>query len=57
MVRDCYDDHSGLFQIADGVQIDQDDPLRHLAAIGLVLQPDGWKVSAVDQPEEPCAGS
>lgn len=57
MVRDCYDDRSGLFQVADGVRIDQDDPLRHLATIGLVLQPDGWKVSSVDQPEEPCASS
>lgn len=56
-VRDCYDDHSGLFQIADGVRIDQDDPLPHLATIGLELQPDGWKVSSVDQPEEPCASS
>ncbi|MGZ7027631.1 MAG: hypothetical protein ACXVJ4_19065, partial [Acidimicrobiia bacterium] len=56
-VRDCFDDHSGLFQIADGVRIDQDDPLPHLATIGLELQPDGWKVSSVDQPEEPCASS
>lgn len=56
-LRDCYDDRSGLFQVANGVRIDQDDPQRHFAAIGLELQADGWKVSSIDQPEEPCASS
>jgi hypothetical protein len=56
-VRDCYDDRSGLFQVAGGARVDQDDPLRHLAMIGLELQTDGWRVSSVDQPEESCANS
>ena len=54
---DCYDDHSGVFQIVDGARLDQDDPLPHLATMGLVLESDGWKVSSVDQLEGPCAGS
>lgn len=53
-VRDCYDDRSGLFAAADGTRIDQDDPNRHLALFGLERQVDGWKVSTIDQPEEPC---
>lgn len=56
-VRDCYDDRSGLFQVTDGARIDQDDPRPHLATFGLVLQADGWKVSTIEQPEEPCANS
>lgn len=56
-VRDCYDDRSGLFQVTDGARIDQDDPHPHLATFGLVLQADGWKVSTIEQPEEPCANS
>ena len=56
-VRDCYDDQSGLYRVADGARIDQDDPNRHLALIGLERQADGWKVTTVDQPEAPCTDS
>jgi hypothetical protein len=56
-VRDCYDDHSGLYRVADGSRVDQDDPHLHLAALGLVHQANGWRVASVDQSEEPCARS
>jgi hypothetical protein len=55
--RDCYDDHSGLFQVAGDIRIDQDDPRPHLATIALELQADGWRVASIDQPEEPCVRS
>jgi hypothetical protein len=56
-VRDCYDDHSGLYRVADGSRVDQDDPGLHLAELGLVHQANGWRVSSIDQSGEPCARS
>ena len=57
VVRDCYDDRSGLYQAADGTRIDADDPRLHLAIFRLEHEADGWKVAAVDRSEEPCANS
>ena len=44
-VRDCYDDTTGLYRIADGSRRDVDTPERHLARMALVLEDGVWKVA------------
>jgi hypothetical protein len=46
-VRDCYDDTTGLYRIADGSRIDTDDPERHQVLMTFVRENGTWKVSAI----------
>jgi len=46
-VRDCYEDHTGLYRRKDGKRLDANDPRRHQALITLVRANGTWKVSAV----------
>ena len=46
-VRDCYDDTTGLYRIANGERLDTDDPDRHQVVFVLVLEDGVWKVRQV----------
>ena len=52
-VLDCVDDRTGAFR-ADGTRVDVDDPRPHQFVFSLVRGTLGWRVTAVDQSEEPC---
>lgn len=47
MVRDCYDDLSGLYRISNDERVDTDDPARHQVVYTLVNENDVWKVSNI----------
>lgn len=36
VISDCYDDHTGIYRLADGSRIDKDDPRRHLVTVTIV---------------------
>jgi hypothetical protein len=47
LVRDCYDDRTGLYHVGDGERIDTEDPRRHKAALTFKRDGGVWKVSAI----------
>jgi hypothetical protein len=47
LVRDCYDDKTGLFRVGDGKRIDTKDPLRHKVLMTFKRGGGVWKVSAI----------
>ena len=53
-VRDCYDDRTGFYRVADGTRIDTDDPLRHQILMTFVREGGVWKVSAIRDEGKGC---
>ena len=47
LVRDCYDDKTGLYRVGDGKRIDTKDPLRHKVLMIFKRGGGVWKVSAI----------
>jgi hypothetical protein len=47
LVRDCYDDRTGLYRVGDGKRIDTKDPLRHKVLMTFKRDGGVWKVSAI----------
>ena len=54
VVRDCMDDRTGAFRIADDSRIDTDDPARRTYVATLRLDGSTWKVESVTTEPEPC---
>jgi hypothetical protein len=54
LVRDCMDDRTGAFRIADDSRIDTDDPARRTYLATLRLDGSTWKVERVTTEPEPC---
>jgi hypothetical protein len=47
LVRDCYDDQTGVYSVADGTRQDQENPKRHLVTATVVQESGVWKVAAI----------
>jgi len=56
-VRDCHDDHTGVYRLSDGVRIDSDDPERHQVLMTLQLEGGTWKVASVVTEGHGCVAS
>lgn len=54
VVRDCMDDRTGVYRIADNSRVDTDDPARHLLMVGLRQEGGTWRVETVTTEPEPC---
>ena len=54
VVRDCMDDRTGAFRIADDSRIDTNDPARRTYVATLRLDGSTWKVAKVTTEPEPC---
>lgn len=54
VVKDCMDDRTGVYQIADESRVDTDDPARHLYIVSLRMEGGDWKVETVTTEPEPC---
>lgn len=54
VVRDCLDDRTGVFRVADNSRVDSDDPARHLFTVGLRQVDGAWKVETVSTEPNPC---
>lgn len=57
VLRDCYDDRTGLYSAETGVRQDKDDPARRLVTATVVLTDGTWKVSAVKDEGAGCTAS
>jgi hypothetical protein len=57
VLRDCYDDRTGLYAAETGVRQDKDDPARRLVTATVVLTDGTWKVSAIKNEGTGCTGS
>lgn len=55
LVRDCFDDNTGLYRISDGQRLDSNDPRRHQVLITLTDTAGMWKVSAMQDEGLGCA--
>ncbi|MGE4086319.1 MAG: hypothetical protein AB7H93_25310 [Vicinamibacterales bacterium] len=54
LVRDCADDMTGLYRIADGSRVDTDNPLRHQMLLELRREAGVWKVAAITDEADGC---
>jgi len=54
VVRDCMDDRTGVYRVADNSRVDSDDPARHLYIVGLRQEGGRWRVESVTTEPEPC---
>jgi len=54
VVRDCMDDRTGAFRVADGSRIDTDDPARRPYVATLRFEGGTWKVERITTEPEPC---
>jgi hypothetical protein len=57
LVRDCYDDQTGVYSVASGARQDQDNPDRHLITATVVNENGTWKVAAIKREGGGCTGS
>ncbi len=55
LVRDCFDDNTGLYRVSDGQRLDTNDPRRHQVLITLTETAGMWKVSAMSDEGLGCA--
>jgi hypothetical protein len=55
LVRDCFDDNTGLYRVSDGQRLDTNDPRRHRVLITLTDTAGMWKVSAMQDEGLGCA--
>jgi hypothetical protein len=54
LVRDCYDDQTGVYSVADGTRQDQENPKRHLVTATVVQEGGVWKVAAIKLEGDGC---
>ena len=54
-VRDCYDDHTGIYRVSDGARLDSDDPARKLATVTLQFESGTWKVANIRDEKSDCS--
>ena len=54
VVRDCMDDRTGAFRVADGSRIDTDDPDRRTYVATMRFEGGAWKVERVTTEPESC---
>ncbi len=54
LVRDCYDDQTGVYAVADGSRQDKDNPKRHLVTATVVQESGVWKVAAIKLEGDGC---
>jgi len=54
VVRDCMDDRTGVYRVADNSRVDSDDPARRLYVAGLRQEGGRWRVETVTIGPEPC---
>lgn len=54
VVKDCVDDHTGLYKADTGQRLDTDDPQRQSYLVTMKKVGDVWKASDVDQREVGC---
>lgn len=55
VVRDCFDDNTGLYRVSDGRRLDTKDPHRHAVYISLTRAAGVWKVFAMRNDGLGCA--
>ena len=56
LVRDCYDDQTGVYSVATGARQDQENPERHLVTATVVNENGAWKVAAIKREGGGCTG-
>lgn len=54
IVRDCMDDRTGVYRVADNSRVDTDSPARHLYTVSLRKDGGTWRVETVTTGPEPC---
>ncbi len=54
IVRDCMDDRTGVYRLADNSRVDSDDPARHLYTVSLRMEGGKWRVETVSRRSAPC---
>ena len=54
VVRDCLDDRTGVYRVADNSRVDTDDPARHLYVVNLRQESGRWRVETVTTETKPC---
>ena len=54
VVRDCMDDRTGVYRVADNSRVDTDDPARRLYTVSLRQEGGKWRVETVTTGPEPC---
>ena len=54
VVRDCMDDRTGVYRVADNSRVDTDDPARRLYTVSLRKDGGTWRVETVTTGPEPC---
>ena len=54
VVRDCMDDRTGVYRVADNSRVDTDDPARRLYTVSLRQDGGQWRVETVTTGPEPC---
>ncbi|MGH9009571.1 MAG: hypothetical protein ACRDYF_06940 [Acidimicrobiia bacterium] len=57
VLRDCYDDQTGVYSAATGERQDKDDPRRHLVTVTVKFVDGAWKVASVKREGEGCTAS
>lgn len=55
VVRDCMDDRTGVYRVADNSRVDTDDPARRLYTVSLRKEGGQWRVETVTTGPEPCS--
>lgn len=56
-IRDCIDDHTGVYRITDDTRIDTDNPARHQILMTLRVENGVWKVASIINEGDGCAAS
>lgn len=54
VVRDCLDDRTGVYRVADDTRVDTDDPARHMYVVTLRQDDGQWRVETVSREPESC---
>jgi hypothetical protein len=57
LVRDCYDDQTGVYAVATGARQDQENPERHLVTATVINENGTWKVTAIKREGGGCTGT
>jgi len=53
-IRDCMDDRTGVYRVADNSRVDTDDPARRLYMVSLRQEGGKWRVETITTGPEPC---
>lgn len=54
-LKDCYDDHIGVYRASTGERTDKDTPDRHPATVELIVEDGAWKVKTLTFEEGTCS--